>query len=130
MFSSRCATELVPGISSIRSYRWSSHASATCETVAPRRSATAATEPLRAADERRAEREVRDERDLVLDAHVEHVLAGAVDDAVGVLHLADLRELEHAADRVRAGLADADQVELALAAEVFERAELLGQEVT
>ena len=86
-------------------------------------------QPLGAAGERRTEREVGDERDLSLDAQLEHVLAGAVDDAVGVLDLGDLDQVERAADGIGTGLADADQVELAFAAQILERAELLGEEV-
>ena len=103
-------------------------------TVIPRRSATPAIgrilrQLLGAAGERRTEREVGHERDLSLDAQLEHVLAGAVHDAVGVLHLGDVDQLERAADARCARLADADQVELAFAAQILERAELLGQEV-
>ena len=102
--------------------------------VTPRRSATPAMagscgQLPGAAAERRTKREVRHERDLPLDAQLEHVLAGAIHDAVGVLHLGDVDELERAADVAGAGLADADQVELALAAQILERAELLREEV-
>ena len=83
-----------------------------------------------AATECRPEREVRHERDLSLDAQLEHVLAGPVDDAVGVLHLGDVDQVERApCDGVGCGLADADQVELALTSQILERAELLGQQI-
>ena len=78
------------------------------------------------AAERRAKREERHERDPALDAQLEHVLAGAIDDAVGVLHLGDVDELERAprTSPVPASLMPI-RSSLPSLAHVLERAELL-----
>ena len=84
-------------------------------------------QPARAAGERRAEREERHERDPALAAELDDRLVLAVEDAVGVLDLAEVDELERPLDAVERHVGHADQVELALVAQVLQRAELLGQ---
>ena len=56
---------------------------------------------LGAAAERRTEREVGHKCDLSLHAHLEHVFAGAVDDAVGVLDFSDVDQVEARVGRRR-----------------------------
>ena len=130
MFSSRCATELVPGMSSTRSSCASSHASATWLAVTPclrgdGRDVLVGGEGLRAAGERRAEREVRHVGDPALPAQLEHVLVAPVEDAERVLHLAEPDQLVCASYGLRGDARDADQVDLALVAQLGERAELV-----
>ena len=81
----------------------------------------------RTAGEGRAERKERHERELALLAQRQHVLLGAIDDAVGILDARDIDELERPADGVGRGVGDPDQVELALLAQILQRAQLLGQ---
>lgn len=130
-FSSRCATDDVPGMSRTWSPWCSSQASATCEVVTPCFSATlliaGSADRLRAAGEGRAKREVRDERDPALGAEAQSVFVLAKHDAVGVLHLAELDELQRGLGLGDGCVADADRLDLALLAEVFHRAELVGQ---
>ena len=90
MFSSRCATDDVPGISSTFGATASVHASAICAGRAAelRRPALdgGVAEHRVVGGEAGAEREERHERDAVLDARVEHRLRRPVDEVVGVLH--------------------------------------------
>ena len=82
-----------------------------------------------AAGERRAQREERHERNRVLARQIDDRLVGAVDHAVGVLdpaELATLGVLDRELGPLKRHVGDADEVELALPAEVLERPELLG----
>src|SRR4051794_11681815 len=81
----------------------------------------------RAARERRAQREERDERDAALGAELEHVLRFALHDAERVLDGREVDELERLRDGRAVRRADPDRLDLALAAQVLHRAELLGQ---
>jgi hypothetical protein len=67
------------------------------------------------------------EGDLALAAELDDRLVLAVEDAVGVLHLAEVDELERSLYELATHVRDSDQVELALPAEVLQRTDLLGQ---
>src|SRR5882724_3211894 len=81
----------------------------------------------RAAGEGRPEREERHERDPALGAEPEDVLAVALHDAERVLYAHELYDLERLLDRRAVRAADPDPLDLALAAQVPHRAELLGE---
>ena len=79
------------------------------------------------ARERGPQREERHEGELALLAQIELVLFCPVDNAEGVLHTRDVHELKRSADGVGGGVGDPDEVELALAPQILQRAQLLGQ---
>ena len=79
------------------------------------------------ARERRPQREERHEGELALFAQIQLVLLCSVDDAEGVLHTGDVHELKRSADGVGGGVRDPDEVELALAPQILQGAQLLGQ---
>jgi hypothetical protein len=130
MFSSRWLTELVPGISSIRSYRASNHARAIWVGVEPCLSATrttAGSPASRAGPPLNAEPKggKRHQRDLALLGKVDHLVVLTVDDAVAVLDPGHVDELKR---ELHLGLIDVGepyQIELAVLAHVLERRQLL-----
>src|SRR5436305_14291901 len=81
----------------------------------------------RPAGERRSEREERHEGDLPLAAELEDGLVLSVEDAVGILDLANLDVVKCPLSRLDPDVGEPDQVELALLAEVLEHPELLLQ---
>src|SRR3954470_12139421 len=92
----------------------------------PRRSRVL-REPLWPAREGAAEREEGHERKPALAAELEHVVARAVDHRVAVLHAGDRDEVERLLDVARGDVRQPDVLELALPAQVLERAEHLGE---
>src|SRR4051794_33824797 len=82
---------------------------------------------LRPARERRTEREERNERDAALRGQAQRVLVPAQHDAVGVLDLAELDQLERLLDLGDRRVAQPDRLDLALAAQFLHRAQLIGQ---
>ncbi len=75
--------------------------------------------------EGRAEREERDVGDAALGAELEDVVVVAVDEAERVLHADQARGVGGLADRVEAGVGDADPGDLALVAQLDHRGQLV-----
>ena len=122
MFSSRCATEPVPGMGSIAGERASSHAIATWCGVASCAAATRLELAL-VADAAALERRPRQEPDRRGLAAGEHVVGAPVDGAVAVLHRHDRREGERAVELGDRHVREPDVADLALAPELDERAD-------
>lgn len=82
MFSSRCATEEVPGIGSITALRCSSQAMESCATEAPWRFAILSSLPPWARELAGCDREPGDEGDVVAFAIFENIFMLPVTDVV------------------------------------------------
>jgi hypothetical protein len=82
-------------------------------------------EPCRPALVRRAQRTERHEGDLALLAIRKQVVLLTIDDAVRVLDPGDVDELRAALQRRSIDIGEPDQIDLPLAAELVERAELI-----
>ena len=124
-FSARCSSELVPGMGSITELRCSSHASATCAGVAPSASAARCRGVAGLGELAGVGRGPRDEPDAVRGAVAQHVVRGAVDQVVAVLHRGDVDDASGRLDLRDGDLAQADLADLALALQVGEQTELL-----
>ena len=128
VFSSRCRTDDVPGISSTFGATDSVHASAICAGVRP--SLLCRPPDHRVAEdgivrsEGGAEREERNERDVVFDAGVEHRLRSPVDEVVGVLHADDLGAVQRDLQMLNDDAAQPDSADEPFVAGLDHRVEL------
>ena len=133
VFSSRCPTDDVPGISSTFGATERVHASAICAGVRPSLAASAecgVAEDGIVRGEGRAEREERNERDVVFDAGVEHRLRSPVGEVVGVLHADDLGAIQRDLQMLNVDAAQPDSADEPVVPGVDHRAELAVEQLT